>query len=140
MPVMSVMSVMPSTHGVEFRIDQFTHFIPSLRGHLVNHTGGSLFLSVMEITAQGAPTGASAGSARPKRSAFAEFETALRKERQAEGIAKAKAGIYKGRPVTIKAETIAEVKRLKHEEKRGATYIAKALNISRVSVYRALAT
>lgn len=29
MPVMSVMSVtpvMPSTHGVEFRIDQFTHF------------------------------------------------------------------------------------------------------------------
>jgi hypothetical protein len=89
----------------------------------------------------GAPTGASAGSARPKRIAFAEFETALRKERQAEGIAKAKAaGIYKGRPVTIKAETIAEVKRLKHEEKRGATYITKALNISRVSVYRALAT
>jgi len=32
------------------------------------------------------------------------------------------------------------VKRLKHEEKRGATYITKALNISRVSVYRALAT
>ena len=29
-PVMPVMSVMmPSAHGVEFRIDQFTHFIPS---------------------------------------------------------------------------------------------------------------
>ena len=33
---------------------------------------------------------------------FAEFETNLRKERQMEGIAKAKAaGVYKGRPATI---------------------------------------
>jgi len=35
---------------------------------------------------------------------FAEFETNLRKERQLEGIAKAKAaGVYKGRPVSIDA-------------------------------------
>lgn len=33
---------------------------------------------------------------------FAEFETNLRRERQAEGIAKAKAtGVYKGRPATV---------------------------------------
>jgi hypothetical protein len=33
---------------------------------------------------------------------FAEFETNLRKERQSEGIAKAKAaGVYKGRPASI---------------------------------------
>jgi DNA invertase Pin-like site-specific DNA recombinase len=35
---------------------------------------------------------------------FAEFETNLRKERQLEGIAKAKdAGVYKGRPASIDA-------------------------------------
>ena len=33
---------------------------------------------------------------------FAEFETAIRKERQLEGISRAKAaGVYKGRPATI---------------------------------------
>jgi hypothetical protein len=35
---------------------------------------------------------------------FAEFETKLRRERQLEGIAKAKAaGVYKGRPPSIEA-------------------------------------
>jgi hypothetical protein len=44
---------------------------------------------------------------------FAEFETNLRRERQLEGIAKAKAaGVYKGRPPTIDPS---EVLRLKHE-------------------------
>ena len=38
---------------------------------------------------------------------FAEFETNLRRERQLEGIAGAKAkGVYKGRPSTIDAEAI----------------------------------
>lgn len=38
---------------------------------------------------------------------FAEFETNLRKERQAEGIARAKAkGIYKGRPATVPVDQI----------------------------------
>jgi DNA invertase Pin-like site-specific DNA recombinase len=42
---------------------------------------------------------------------FAEFETNIRRERQMEGIAKAKAkGVYKGRKRTIDAN---EVKRLK---------------------------
>src|SRR5436309_7243123 len=42
---------------------------------------------------------------------FAEFETSLRRERQMEGIANAKAkGVYKGRPRSIDSE---EVRRLK---------------------------
>ena len=68
---------------------------------------------------------------------FAEFETNLRRERQLEGIAQAKAkGIYKGRKPSIDA---VEIRRLRHEEKLGATTIARRLGIGRASVYRALA-
>jgi Resolvase, N terminal domain/Helix-turn-helix domain of resolvase len=67
---------------------------------------------------------------------FAEFETTLRRERQMEGIAAAKArGVYKGRPQSIEAE---EVKRLRAED-IGATDIARRLGIGRASVYRVLA-
>lgn len=66
---------------------------------------------------------------------FAEFETNLRRERQAEGIAKAKAaGVYKGRPVSIDAEKVRELKK----KDLGASDIAKTLKIGRASVYRAL--
>jgi DNA invertase Pin-like site-specific DNA recombinase len=66
---------------------------------------------------------------------FAEFETNLRRERQLEGIAKAKAaGVYKGRPASIDA---AQVRAMKAKG-MGATEIAKALGIGRASVYRAL--
>jgi DNA invertase Pin-like site-specific DNA recombinase len=42
---------------------------------------------------------------------FAEFETNLRRERQLEGIAKAKAaGVYKGRPASINAAQVRELK------------------------------
>jgi DNA invertase Pin-like site-specific DNA recombinase len=42
---------------------------------------------------------------------FAEFETNLRRERQFEGIAKAKAaGVYKGRPASIDAARVRELK------------------------------
>jgi hypothetical protein len=42
---------------------------------------------------------------------FAEFETNLRRERQLEGIAKAKAaGVYKGRPASIDATQVREMK------------------------------
>ena len=68
---------------------------------------------------------------------FAEFETNLRRERQMEGIAKAKAkGVYTGRKPSIDVD---EVRRLKEEEGLGATEIAKRLNIVRSSVYRVLA-
>lgn len=66
---------------------------------------------------------------------FAEFETNLRRERQMEGIAKAKArGVYKGRKPSIDAQ---KVKSLRNEG-MGATAIAKKLGIGRASVYRVL--
>jgi DNA invertase Pin-like site-specific DNA recombinase len=66
---------------------------------------------------------------------FAEFETNLRKERQAEGIAKAKAaGVYKGRPPSIDVSKVRDLKR----KGLGASEIAKALKIGRASVYRSL--
>jgi DNA invertase Pin-like site-specific DNA recombinase len=66
---------------------------------------------------------------------FAEFETNLRRERQMEGIAAAKAkGVYKGRPASIEAEAVAKLK----AEGLGATEIAKRLGIGRASVYRVL--
>lgn len=67
---------------------------------------------------------------------FAELENSLRRERQMEGIAKAKAaGVYQGRKPSIDSET---VRRLKAEG-LGATEIAKRLGIGRASVYRVLA-
>jgi DNA invertase Pin-like site-specific DNA recombinase len=66
---------------------------------------------------------------------FAEFETNLRRERQMEGIAKAKAaGVYKGRPPTIDVEAVRKLR----AEGKGVNVISHQLKISRASVYRAL--
>ena len=66
---------------------------------------------------------------------FAELETNLRKERQLEGIAKAKEkGVYKGGKSKIDVERIKTLKK----EGMGATKIARELNIHRDSVYRLL--
>jgi DNA invertase Pin-like site-specific DNA recombinase len=66
---------------------------------------------------------------------FAEFETNLRRERQLEGIAKAKAaGVYKGRKPTIDVNSVQKLK----GEGLGASEIAKRLKIGRASVYRVL--
>lgn len=66
---------------------------------------------------------------------FAQFETAIRRERQMEGIAKAKAaGIYKGRKPSV---DVAAVRSLR-DQGLGGTEIAKQLGIGRASVYRAL--
>src|ERR1700722_15007503 len=66
---------------------------------------------------------------------FAEFETNLRKERQLEGIAKAKAaGVYKERKATV---DVSRIKTLK-QQGIGPSAIAKTLGIGRASVYRAL--
>jgi DNA invertase Pin-like site-specific DNA recombinase len=67
--------------------------------------------------------------------AVAEFETDIRKERQREGIERAKAaGVYQGRRSTIDP---AQVRALR-DEGLGATRIAQKLGIARASVYRAL--
>lgn len=66
-------------------------------------------------------------------SVFAQFETTIRKERQAEGIAKAKSrGVYKGMPPQIDRT---EVGRLKSEGMKPDA-IAKRLGITRSSAYR----
>ena len=65
--------------------------------------------------------------------AIAEFETDLRKERQLEGIAKAKQeGRYKGRPVTVDADVI----RSALAAGETPTTVAKRLNVARSTVYR----
>ena len=61
---------------------------------------------------------------------FAEFETNLRKERQLEGIADAKArGVYKGRKPSIDPAKVREMA----AQGLGATAIASALKIGRAS-------
>jgi DNA invertase Pin-like site-specific DNA recombinase len=67
---------------------------------------------------------------------FAEFETNLRRERQMDGIAKAKlAGVYKGRKPSIDRAAVETLK----AQGFGPTAIAKRLGIGRASVYRVLA-
>ena len=66
---------------------------------------------------------------------FAELETNLRKERQNEGILRAKQkGVYKGRKSSIDVDKIRELK----NSGMGATAIAKEMGIHRDSVYRVL--
>lgn len=66
---------------------------------------------------------------------FAEFETNLRRERQMEGIAKAKAkGVYKGRKPSVDAS---KVRRMRAGGMK-PTDIANELGISRSTVWRAL--
>jgi len=66
---------------------------------------------------------------------FAEFETNLRRERQMEGILKAKAsGKYKGRKQSIDRDRVKQLK----AQGMGASKIAAELGIARASVYRVL--
>ncbi len=73
--------------------------------------------------------------------AIAEFETEIRKDRQREGIDAAKklkgtpSYVFKGRPATIDAAQIADMK----AQGLTPTAIAKRLGIARSSVYRLLA-
>jgi DNA invertase Pin-like site-specific DNA recombinase len=68
---------------------------------------------------------------------FAQFEREMMLERQREGIAKARAeGKYRGRKPTARAKA-EDVRRL-HGEGRTPTEIAKAVGISRGSVYRVI--
>ena len=91
----------------------------------------------LRATEQPVDTGTAAGKAfLDMLGVFAEFETNLRRERQLEGIAQAKArGVYRGRKPSI---DMAEIRRLRDQDGLGATAIARRLGIGRASVYRAL--
>lgn len=68
---------------------------------------------------------------------FAEFETNLRRERQLEGIAKAKAkGVYKG-GAKLSDTKKAEISKLSGES-IGATEISRRLGVARATVYNVL--
>ncbi len=115
------------------RVDRLARSIHDLQNivHELHEKGVTL-----KATEQPIDTGTAAGKAfLDMLGLFAEFETNLRKERQAEGIAKAKAkGVYKGRKPSIDAEKVRQMK----ADGLGATAIAKEMGISRVSVYRFL--
>ena len=67
--------------------------------------------------------------------AFAEFERSIIRERQREGIARAKErGVYAGRKTSIDVDKVKSL----HASGVGASEIAKALGIGRASVYRLL--
>lgn len=115
------------------RIDRLARSVRDLQNLVfeMNERGVSL-----RATEQSVDTSTSAGKCfLDMLSVFAEFETNLRRERQMEGIAKAKKrGVYKGRKQTIDVEKVRELK----ESGMGATAIATQLGIDRTSVYRVL--
>ena len=117
------------------RIDRLARSVGDLQDIVRDLKGKGVFLKATEHPSD---TGTAAGTAfLSMLGVFAEFETNLRRERQLEGIAKAKAaGVYagKGRPVSVPAEKIINLK----AQGLGPSAIAKALCISRMSVHRVL--
>jgi len=115
------------------RVDRLARSIKDLQDivHELRAAGVSL-----KATEQPIDTSTAAGKAfLDMLGVFAEFETNLRRERQLEGIAKAKAaGVYKGRPPSIEASRVRELK----AQGMRPVEIAKALKIGRASVYRVL--
>lgn len=71
--------------------------------------------------------------------AFAEFERALSKERQLEGITLAKKrGIYRGRKRQFSEKQIAEIQRKAKQQDQNKSQMAKELGISRETLYKYL--
>ena len=99
----------PGDELVVTRIDRLARSIGDLQDIVrdIRTKGASL-----KATEQPIDTGTAAGKAfLDMLGVFAEFETNLRRERQLEGIAAAKAaGVYKGRPATIDAAKVAALK------------------------------
>src|SRR3954447_20738786 len=124
--------VRPGDTLVVTRIDRLARSLKDLQEivHELRAKRGAL-----RATEQPIDTGTAAGKAfLDMLGVFAEFETNLRRERQAEGIAAAKArGVYKGRKPSIDA---VEIRRLRQQDGLGPTAIAERLGIGRASVYR----
>lgn len=88
------------------------------------------------VTEQSVDTSTSAGRAFfGMLATFAQFETDVRRERQMEGIAKAKSdGVYKGRKPSIDRDAVLKLK----NNGVGPAAIARELKMARSSVYRVL--
>ena len=115
------------------RIDRLARSMKDLQDIVHELKGRGVMLRATE---QPIDTGTAAGKAfLDMLGVFAEFETNLRRERQMEGIAAAKArGVYKGGKARVDPEA---VRRLAGEGMRPA-HIARELGISRGTVYRFL--
>lgn len=71
---------------------------------------------------------------------IAEFENDIRKERQLDGIAKAKKkGVKFGRKREVTDEVVFEIKAMREEGGKTIPQIMKAKGLSKASIYRALA-
>ena len=126
--------VQPGDTLVVTRIDRLARSLKDLQDIVHELKGRGVALRATE---QPVDTSTAAGKAfLDMMGVFAEFETNLRRERQLEGIAQAKArGVYRGRKPSI---DMAEIRRLRDQDGLGATAIARRLGIGRASVYRAL--
>ena len=115
------------------RIDRLARSVADLEAIVATVKAKAAYLRAVE---QPIDTSTPAGTAFLQMlGVFAQFETALRKDRQAEGIAKAKAeGRYKGRVPTV---DVSAVRAMSAEGTRPVD-IARRLGIGRASVYRAL--
>ena len=124
----------PGDALVVTRIDRLARSLKDLQDLVHELRGRGVALRATE---QPVDTGTAAGKAfLDMLGVFAEFETNLRRERQMEGIAAAKArGVYTGRKPSIDP---AEVRRLREVDGLGPAAIAKRLGIGRASVYRVL--
>ena len=123
----------PGDTLVVTRIDRLARSLLDLEGIVAELRAKGVHLKALE---QPVDTSTPAGKAFLQMlGVFAEFETALRRERQMEGIAKAKAaGVYTGRKPSVPVD---EVKRLK-DQGVSPSEIARKLGVGRTSVYRAL--
>ncbi len=128
--------VQPGDSLVVTRIDRLARSVRDLQDIVHELKGRGVALRAIE---QPVDTSTAVGKAfLDMLGVFAEFETNLRRERQLEGIALAKArGAYRGRKPSIDT---AEVRRLRDQDGLGPTAIARRLGIGRASVYRALGT
>lgn len=119
------------------RIDRLARSLRDLQNivHDLKHRGIEL-----RATEQPIDTGTAAGKAfLDMLGVFAEFETNLRRERQIEGIAKAKrAGKYKGRKPTARAKS-SQIWEL-FDQGKTKKEIAEEVKIGIASVYRVLAS
>jgi DNA invertase Pin-like site-specific DNA recombinase len=118
---------------VVLRLDRLGRSMRDLsnRAHEIENRGAAL-----RVIEQNVDTSTSSGKAFfGMLAVFAQFENDVRRERQMEGIAKAKAaGIYRGRPESIDGDRVRELK----GEGLNPSQIARKLGISRPSVYKHL--